>query len=87
MSDCCGTGAKKGKRGPPTDPEALVCYCFNIRVREVSTETRDFVTAKCRAGENRCEELNPTGLCCLGDFARVLRRAPQRSSEGPTEPI
>lgn len=74
MSDCCEVDAKKNKRALPTDPDALVCCCFNIRVREVSPETRDFVTAKCRAGENRCEELSPTGLCCLGDFARVLKR-------------
>ncbi|MBI3071990.1 MAG: hypothetical protein HYY84_07675 [Deltaproteobacteria bacterium] len=72
MSDCCTTGDPKKERPLPTDPDALVCYCFNIHVREVSAETRGFVTEKCRKGENRCAELNPTGLCCLGDFAQIL---------------
>jgi hypothetical protein len=78
MSDCCKTGAKKGKHSVPSDPDALVCYCFNIHVREVSKETRAFVTAKCKAGENRCEELNPTGRCCLGDFVTILRERSRR---------
>ena len=56
-----------------------VCYCFGYSVVDVraglTTEGKntvaDAITARCRRGEDRCEETNPQGACCLGNVRRI----------------
>lgn len=66
-----------------SDPSRLVCYCFEHRVDEIQGEVErtgssvvpDEIAAKCKAGLDRCAELNPQGTCCLGNVHRVVREA------------
>ncbi len=59
-----------------------VCYCFAYSTLEVRTEALDAgdslivksITDKCRKGEDRCEETNPQGSCCLGNVRAVIRQ-------------
>lgn len=70
-----------------TDPERLVCYCFEHSVGAVEAAQRDdgsnsiveAITAACRSGLDRCEETNPQGRCCLGNV-RAVAKVPDRSS-------
>ena len=65
-----------------------VCYCFEHSALEVLTEALDAgdslivqsITDKCRKGEDRCEETNPQGSCCLGNVRAVIRQA--RADQG-----
>ncbi|MBL4632884.1 MAG: hypothetical protein JKY56_03380 [Kofleriaceae bacterium] len=68
-----------------------VCYCFGYSVAEVRRATQDpdssivqTITEKCRRGEDRCEETNPQGSCCLGNVRAVIRQA---SSEADAESV
>lgn len=56
-------------------PDALVCYCFQHRRRDIEAELvaegrtsiPDRITAEVKAGNCACEVRNPSGKCCLGD--------------------
>ena len=58
-----------------------VCYCFGHTVADVraglGTDGRnavaDAITERCRRGEDRCEETNPQGSCCLGNVRAIGR--------------
>lgn len=56
-----------------------VCYCFGYTVADVvaglgpdgRSAVADTITARCRRGEDRCEETNPQGTCCLGNVRAI----------------
>jgi len=64
-----------------TEPERLVCYCFQHTVAALQQEVRDAGTsriatdikARCAQGLDDCEHTNPQGSCCLGNVQRVIR--------------
>jgi acetylornithine deacetylase/succinyl-diaminopimelate desuccinylase-like protein len=66
-----------------TEPERLVCYCFQHTVAEIQREVRATGTsriatdikAKCARSLDDCEHTNPQGSCCLGNVQRVIREA------------
>jgi hypothetical protein len=70
-----------------TVPSRLVCYCFEYKVQDIEDEVRrtgassvpDVIGQKCKAGLDRCEEMNPQGSCCLGNVRQVVRSSPGRS--------
>ena len=57
-----------------------VCYCFGHTRESLAAEWAEKhsvsavmeVMAKVRAGECRCEELNPQGVCCLPELRRTV---------------
>lgn len=51
---------------------ALICYCYGITKAEMRTnpQIRDFVMAETERKNCACETRNPSGKCCLADFAR-----------------
>ena len=65
------------------DPSRPVCYCFGHSVADVlAAETEDggnrvveAITLACRGGQDRCEETNPQGRCCLANVRGLVRRA------------
>ncbi|RMG10755.1 MAG: hypothetical protein D6729_19065 [Deltaproteobacteria bacterium] len=73
-----------------TDPERLVCYCFEHRVSEIEAEVArtgtskvpDEIAEKCRLGLEHCEDANPQGSCCLGNVRQVVRAAQARRAGG-----
>ncbi len=64
----------------------LVCYCFDHSVDEINKEVEregtssviESITQKCRNGEDRCEETNPQGSCCLGNVRAVVKAAQEK---------
>ena len=50
----------------------LLCYCFGVSRAdfEQNPATRDFVMTQTKAGLCSCETSNPSGRCCLKDFAK-----------------
>ncbi len=62
-------------------PEALVCYCFQYRRRDIEAELLaegrtsipDRITAEVQAGNCACEVRNPSGKCCLGEVQRAIQ--------------
>ena len=85
MSTRGGTNPPTAKRDDPaaTDAARLLCFCFGHSVGDIEFEVvsgapdriRTSIIERCRRGENRCEELNPSGACCLGDVAQAYARA------------
>lgn len=63
-----------------TEAPRTVCYCFDHTVESLAEEFEAKgsvsavieVMAKVRAGECRCEELNPSGACCLPELRRAV---------------
>jgi hypothetical protein len=61
----------------------LVCFCFHHSVADIEAANRDdgtnaiveSITAKCRAGLDRCAQTNPEGRCCLGKVRAVAKSA------------
>lgn len=63
----------------PTDPAAVVCYCFRytrkaIQHADTSTHTHIVadITAGIHAGQCACDIRNPQGSCCLGNVRRLV---------------
>ncbi len=62
-------------------PEALVCYCFQHRRRDIEAELLaegrtsipDRITAEVKAGNCACEVRNPSGKCCLGEVQKATQ--------------
>jgi hypothetical protein len=58
-----------------------VCYCFGFTRQDIQDEivktghstVAERITAEVRAGNCACEVKNPSGKCCLGDVARVVK--------------
>ncbi|GAC1701155.1 MAG: copper chaperone Copz family protein [Candidatus Acidiferrum sp.] len=67
-----------------------VCYCFGFTRKDIHDEIAvigqstiaDRITAEIRAGNCACEVKNPSGKCCLGDVARVVKGY-ARANENP----
>lgn len=63
------------------DPAPL-CYCFGFDERDARREIRatgqcsipQRVAALVRRGMCACAERNPSGMCCLGEVNRVVKR-------------
>jgi hypothetical protein len=74
-----------------TEPSRLVCYCFEHKVNDIEDDVGrtgasfipDAIGQKCKAGLDRCEEMNPQGSCCLGNVRQVMKQAatPTESTE------
>ncbi|MBF0265093.1 MAG: hypothetical protein HQL46_07455 [Gammaproteobacteria bacterium] len=49
----------------------LLCHCFNITEEEYlsNPSIKDFVIEQTKLGQCSCETSNPSGKCCLKDFA------------------
>jgi Zinc binding domain len=67
-----------------------VCYCFGFTRKDIQREIAETgdstiaerITAEVKAGNCACEVKNPSGKCCLGTVARVVKdcvRANQRT--------
>lgn len=58
-----------------------VCYCFGFTRKDIEKETAetgestiaDRISAEVKAGSCACEVKNPSGKCCLGTVARVVK--------------
>ncbi|MFQ5702016.1 MAG: mercuric transporter MerT family protein [Acidobacteriota bacterium] len=81
---CIAKDALKTRVGlKEKDAPRPVCYCFGHSVESIRDEiartgrstVMDRISSKVRAGECRCELLNPEGTCCLGDVNRVVKQA------------
>lgn len=55
--------------------EGLLCYCFGVTKSDFQRNpaTRDFLLAQTKAGQCSCATSNPSGRCCLKDFAKPTR--------------
>lgn len=75
-----------------TDPERLVCYCFQHTVAAIQREVRNTgssriaadIKTKCAQGLDDCERTNPQGACCLGNVQRVIREATGNNQPPPS---
>ena len=64
-----------------TDDPVPLCYCFGYDRRAIhedirrsgDTDIQRVITERVRAGECRCEEVNPSGGCCLGTVSRAIK--------------
>ena len=54
------------------DDDALICYCFGVNKTKATTDKKikDFVIAQTKESNCTCETTNPSGRCCLKDFAK-----------------
>lgn len=52
--------------------DAMMCYCFGITVTEADTNpaAKAFVIEETKGHACACEVRNPSGRCCLKDFAK-----------------
>lgn len=77
---CCG-----GSEAPaPKEVEAtpLLCYCFGHSLESLRAEWKangrlDSVVAirtAVKEGRCRCDQLNPSGTCCLGDVLKAAKK-------------
>ncbi|MHB9109503.1 MAG: putative iron-sulfur cluster-binding metallochaperone [Armatimonadota bacterium] len=74
-----------------TDPERLVCYCFQYTVAEIENEvtmtgtspTCDAIMHRCQQGLSRCEVTNPQGSCCVGNVRQILRETQATQTSPP----
>jgi hypothetical protein len=62
----------------PSDPAALVCYCFQysreaVQQADASTHAQIVadITAGVQDGQCACDIRNPQGSCCLGNVRRL----------------
>jgi hypothetical protein len=74
-----------------------ICYCFGHTRESLAAEWAEKhsvsavmdVMAKSRAGECRCEELNPQGVCCLPELRKTvlsLQDLPPTPEPEPADP-
>ena len=73
-----------------TEDPIPLCYCFgydrqavwdDIR-RDGDTDIQKVITQRVKVGECRCEETNPSGGCCLGAIAKVIKHARALREQG-----
>lgn len=73
-----------------TEDPIPLCYCFgydrqairdDIR-RTGDTQIQNLITQRVRAGDCRCEEMNPSGGCCLGIVAKTIKQARVMKEQG-----
>src|SRR5262249_33064258 len=71
------------------DSARTICYCFNITAQDIQLELAQCgettIPARIKAATKSslcaCEITNPSGRCCLGDIARVVKCAQQNGNE------
>jgi len=64
-----------------TEDPVPVCYCFGFTRKDIWDEITqagrstiaELIKVEVRAGNCACEVKNPSGKCCLGNVARVVR--------------
>ena len=71
-------------------PARPICYCFGYSAADIEAAARrprtvfQIVSERCKRGEDRCEETNPQGACCLGNIRALEKHAlaapPQEAS-------
>ena len=56
--------------------DSMLCYCFGITSGEAlnNPELKAFVVEETKRKECACEIRNPSGKCCLGEFAKLSER-------------
>jgi len=56
-----------------TDNSALICYCFDVSLADAkaSPDAKAYVMAQTKQKLCACHVRNPSGQCCLKDFAMV----------------
>ena len=62
-------------------PPHTICYCFGHTVESMradvtragSSEALEAIQAAVKAGTCRCEVMNPSGHCCMGDMIKALK--------------
>ena len=73
-----------------TEDPIPLCYCFgydrkmvrdDIR-RSGDTDILNIITGRVKAGECTCEEMNPSGGCCLGNVAKVIKHTKALNDQG-----
>jgi hypothetical protein len=61
----------------PHNPEVLVCYCFQHRLRDLLSQKADAllrdIEQGIQAGQCACQWRNPQGNCCLGNVRAILK--------------
>jgi hypothetical protein len=73
-----------------TDDPVPLCYCFDYDRKAVrddirragQTDIQQNITERIKAGECRCEEMNPDGRCCLGNVVRSIKNAITLKEQG-----
>ena len=74
---CCG--GPEAAAPEAAKPTGLLCYCFghsleSLRAEWEATGRLDSVEAirtAVKEGRCRCDQLNPSGACCLGDVVKA----------------
>ena len=75
----------------PRNPTGLSATAFRHTVSGIEAEVRETGDSKvpaaiaeaCRQGLESCEEMNPQGVCCLGNVHQVVKAAQARTSVFP----
>ncbi len=73
-----------------TEDPIPLCYCFDYERADVwndirqrnDTDIERIIRQRVKAGECRCEELNPSGNCCLGEVAKAIKHARALKDQG-----
>ena len=72
-----------------TENPLPICYCFGFTRQDIWDEIHKTgkstaakrIAAEVEAGRCACEVRNPSGKCCLGDIARVVKDGLKRKGE------
>ena len=64
-----------------TGPPPTICYCFGLTIESLRedvartgrSEAVEAIQAAVKAGTCRCEVMNPSGRCCMGDVVKALK--------------
>ncbi len=72
-----------------------LCYCFGYSEADVVSQVAttgtstipDDITERCRRGEDRCEQTNPQGACCLGNVRAAMKAAQARLSDATPDGV
>ena len=73
-----------------TDDPIPLCHCFGYDRAEIrddirlkgDTDIRGIITHRVKAGECRCEEMSPSGSCCLGSIAKAIKHSRALKDQG-----
>ena len=73
-----------------TEDPIPLCYCYGYNRADVrddirqknDTDIQETITAYVKAGECQCEEMNPSGGCCLGSVAKAIKHARALKEQG-----
>ena len=76
-----------------TGPPHTICYCFGHTIESLRedvartgrSEAVGVIQAAIEAGTCRCEVMNPSGRCCLGDVNKALKEITGAVATGEVE--